>query len=85
MWDRAIFSKYNTSAYHIVYVLENHDGSVAVQIRHTLLTRRQAEHHGERSEREESRRSSGGAPLARCQEIAAALAVLQRGVLGLQF
>ena len=35
MWDRAIFSKYNTSAYHIVYVLENHDGSVAVQIRHT--------------------------------------------------
>ena len=23
MWDRAIFSKYNTSAYHIDYVLEN--------------------------------------------------------------
>ncbi|EOD12921.1 hypothetical protein EMIHUDRAFT_437243 [Emiliania huxleyi CCMP1516] len=35
MWDRAIFSKYNTSAYHIDYVLENLDGSVAVQIRHT--------------------------------------------------
>eukprot|EP00315_Gephyrocapsa_oceanica_P043247 CAMPEP_0185532186 /NCGR_PEP_ID=MMETSP1366-20130426/107818_1 /TAXON_ID=38817 /ORGANISM="Gephyrocapsa oceanica, Strain RCC1303" /LENGTH=429 /DNA_ID=CAMNT_0028143907 /DNA_START=24 /DNA_END=1317 /DNA_ORIENTATION=- len=35
MWDRAIFSKYNTSAYHIDYVLENLDGSVAVQIRYT--------------------------------------------------
>ena len=33
MWDRAIFSKYNTSAYLIDYVLENLDGSVAVQIR----------------------------------------------------
>ena len=38
MWDRAIFSKYNTSAYHIDYVLENLDGSVAVQIRRPSST-----------------------------------------------